>query len=408
MALEQRALTIVIVNFVFLALSTITLALRCFVRTTREVFGLDDWMILLGWAMFVINVCMSTMAAVNGLGVHNLTITAAEMAPAVKYFTMFQLFTLTGTLPVKTSICISLMRITPNPTYKKILYAIMAGSVITVLISDVVVIVTCRPMSFTWDKTIPDGKCSSINAILALSYCFSAMNIVTDLSTAVLPIFIVWNLKLSPRIKVAISILLGMGMFASIATIIRLKYFPNYAKAIDYLYGVAPIVWWSTIETGLGIIAASLSALRPLFRFALGNGSYGPSDDKASPPTIGTPRQKGYMKARAIKLQNIEDGLATTMVTRTGNENENGSHYNESSNNSEGEGDGDKSSQKGILHHIPEQPEQDYTGEENGIMVSHSYNVEDGNDVDKAHSRSAGHRHNGSHGSRERKIQDII
>ena len=49
MALEQRALTIVIVNFVFLGLSTITLALRCFVRITREVFGLDDWMIVLGW-----------------------------------------------------------------------------------------------------------------------------------------------------------------------------------------------------------------------------------------------------------------------------------------------------------------------------------------------------------------------
>ncbi|QSZ35292.1 hypothetical protein DSL72_008161 [Monilinia vaccinii-corymbosi] len=366
MALEQRALTIVIVNFVFLVISTITLGLRCFVRMTREAFGLDDWMILLGWAMFAVNVCMSSMAAVNGLGVHNLAITAAEMAPAVKYFTIFQLFTLTGTLPVKASICLSLLRITPNPTYKKILFAIMIGSIVTVLIGDLVVVVTCRPMSFTWDKTIPDGQCSSINAILALSYCFSAMNIITDWSTAVLPAIIVWNLQLAPRIKVAISVLLGMGFFASIATIVRLKYFPDYANPVDYLYNVAPIVWWSTIEIGLGIIAACLSTLRPLFRFALGNSHVTPLDDKNTPRTIGAPHQKGYMKARAIKLQDVKDGLATTMVSGVDNDAESFDTH---------DGD-DKSSQQGILPHVPENPQPNATETEDGIVITNSYKIE--------------------------------
>ncbi|RAL63108.1 hypothetical protein DID88_004192 [Monilinia fructigena] len=188
-------------------------------------------MILLGWAMFVVNVCMSSMAAVHGLGVHKMSMTVTEMAPAIKYFTIFQLFTLTG-----------------------------------------------------------------------------------------------------------------MGFFASIATIVRLKYFPEYAKAVDYLYGVAPIVWWSTVEIGLGIIAACLSTLRPLLRFALGNSSTGSSDEEDAPRTIGAPHQKGYMKARAIKLRDINDGLATTIVSGVGN-------YTESlKTSSDG---GDELSQKGILHRIP-------------------------------------------------------
>ncbi|KAB8301994.1 hypothetical protein EYC80_005447 [Monilinia laxa] len=395
MALEERALTIVIVNFVFLGVSTITLALRCFVRLTREAFGIDDWMILLGWAMFAVNVCMSSMAAVHGLGVHNMSMTVTEMAPAIKYFTIFQLFTLTGTLPVKASICLSLFRITPNPIYKRILCAIMTGSIVTVLIGDIVVIVTCRPMNFTWDKTIPDGKCSSINAILVLSYCFSAMNIITDWSTAILPAVIVWDLKLPPRLKIAISFLLGMGFFASIATIVRLKYFPEYAKAVDYLYGVAPIVWWSTVEIGLGIIAACLSTLRPLFLFALGTSNTGPSDDEDAPRTIGAPHQKGYMKARAIKLRDINDGLATTMVSGVGN-------YTESLNTSSD--GGDELSQKGILHHIPEQPTKPpCTEKDTGILVTQSYKIEDNN-----FARGKGHKHNGSNASGERKIQDII
>lgn len=41
--------------------------------------------------MFVGNVSMSTMAAINGLGVHNLTMTAAEMEPAVKVSHKFKI-----------------------------------------------------------------------------------------------------------------------------------------------------------------------------------------------------------------------------------------------------------------------------------------------------------------------------
>ena len=190
-------------------------------------------------------------------------------------------------------------------------------------------------------------------------------------------------------------------MFASVATIVRVKYFPNYAKSIDYLYGVAPIVWWSTIEIGLGIIAACLSALRPLLRFALGNSSYGPSDDKPSPPTIGTPNRKGYMKARAIKLRNIEDGLASTMITGAGNDTVD--NYNESINAS----DGDKSSQRGILQHIPEHPEPKCTGKEVGILITQTYKIEDDGTEDNI-SKDRGDKYNGNNESRERTIQDIV
>jgi hypothetical protein len=84
MALVERALTIVVVNFIFLGISTIFFALRCWVRVSRNAFGLDDWLLALGWIMFVINVAFSTVAATHGLGVHNLNITVAEMGPAVK------------------------------------------------------------------------------------------------------------------------------------------------------------------------------------------------------------------------------------------------------------------------------------------------------------------------------------
>lgn len=51
--------------------------------------------------MFVMNVSMSTMSAIHGLGVHNLTITAAEMEPAVKVSTYMRIVVLKLRLLIK-------------------------------------------------------------------------------------------------------------------------------------------------------------------------------------------------------------------------------------------------------------------------------------------------------------------
>lgn len=293
------------------------------------------------------------------------------------------------------------MRITPNPTYKKILYAIIVASVVVILVADLIIGFSCRPIAFKWDKTIPHGRCSKPDAILALSYIFSGMKITTDLCTAILPILIVRNLQLSLRLKISISVLLGMGVFASLATIARAKYFHKYAAKADYLYGIAPIAWWSTIELGLGIIAACLSTLRPLLRYALGDGDIKPLYNRHNPPSIGTARHMGYMKTRAIKLRNMKDGLASTIVTANGN-------------NDDKEDEGDKSSQKGILHGIPGGSGASQSPDiEKKILVTQSYRIEKeevgDSDVGAGTHHSEGElKYNTSHESRERKIKDIV
>lgn len=136
--------------------------------------------------------------------------------------------TLTGTLPVKSSICVTLLRITPTVLYKRIIYAIVAGSMATVLIADIVVFAQCHPMAFTcWypsrflqyrlliitgDRTIVGGECSDISAIMALSYVFSAMNVITDWGCAILPVFIIKDIQMPVRLKVSISCILGLGV----------------------------------------------------------------------------------------------------------------------------------------------------------------------------------------------------
>jgi hypothetical protein len=65
-------------------------------------------------------------------------------------------------------------------------------------------------------------------------------------------------------VKVSIVALLGLGIFASTAAIVRLTVTLNLSATTDFLYYAMPVAAWAHAELGLGVILANLPALRPL------------------------------------------------------------------------------------------------------------------------------------------------
>lgn len=56
-----------------------------------------------------------------------------------------------------------------------------------------------------------------------------------------------------------------MCISGSVASIIRLRYISDLVSQ-DFLFDATDVAIWSTVEPGMGITAASLATLRPLFR----------------------------------------------------------------------------------------------------------------------------------------------
>lgn len=54
---------------------------------------------------------------------------------------------------------------------------------------------------------------------------------ITDWTCAIIPFFIVAGLQMSQRKKVSVCAILGLGLFASIATVIRMPYLKYYDTA---------------------------------------------------------------------------------------------------------------------------------------------------------------------------------
>ncbi|KAI0143807.1 hypothetical protein GGR57DRAFT_483026 [Xylariaceae sp. FL1272] len=172
------------------------------------------------------------------------------------------LYVLDGAL-IKSSIIWAMLRLATKRKYKYILWALFSLAWITWQISWPVAIFQCKPVAAAWGEP---GDCTSGQAvILNVSYFVSATNIFTDLATALTPIFLLRHVRLDPRVKYVTMFILSLGVFASIATTIRITYTWAYVAPHNRFYEIGKIVLLTVLECDLGIIAGSLPMLRRLF-----------------------------------------------------------------------------------------------------------------------------------------------
>lgn len=82
---------------------------------------------------------------------------------------------------------------------------------------------------------------------------------------AILPVKALWGLQIPKRQKIALVGILTIGWFVCIVSILRLNALIVLSKhADDRTYYSAATAYWSAIEMNLGIVCASLPALKPL------------------------------------------------------------------------------------------------------------------------------------------------
>ena len=90
----------------------------------------------------------------------------------------------------------------------------------------------------------------------------------TDVLFASLPIPLIWSLQLNIRQKISLICTLSLGWFSSAASVVKTILQYNFLKDMDWTVHDSFDVWFS-IEVNVGILAASLPALKPLLTWML-------------------------------------------------------------------------------------------------------------------------------------------
>lgn len=171
-------------------------------------------------------------------------------------------------IPTKISIGYFLLRIPNRRIDVYIIYTVMVITILTGIIFFFLTIFQCKPVSFFWNKN-QEGSCISIDIIIIFTYLYSVFSVICDFTFALLPIAIVWKLKMNMRSKLILVPILAMACVASAAVLVRFPYVKDF-KNPDFLYATIDIAIWSTAEGGLGITAGNLATLRPLVQ-SMGN-----------------------------------------------------------------------------------------------------------------------------------------
>ncbi|PWY88511.1 hypothetical protein BO70DRAFT_310345 [Aspergillus heteromorphus CBS 117.55] len=254
------------------ALATVLARLYVRVFIIRNV-GLDDYTMVLTMALSLSGWAIIIPEVMYGAGRHTVYVEkTATLASHLNFATQGIYMWAIGL--VKISIGLFLLRFAPRRGYKIFIWAVIVLMLLYTTICFLTLIFQCKDIRSSWDLSVK-SKCFAPTQLLTLSYVNTSLNILTDLILAVLPAFMLRrHLQVNQRTKASLICILGLGIFACAAAIVKLSFIANYGRTGDLLWDYSSLTIWVAVESNTGIIAGSLPTLKPLFKKVLDSYSY--------------------------------------------------------------------------------------------------------------------------------------
>ncbi|KAL8756077.1 MAG: hypothetical protein Q9184_004616 [Pyrenodesmia sp. 2 TL-2023] len=222
--------------------------------------------LVLCWGVCV----MLVLCAHYGSGRHTIL---NPIPDVVRYIQMMYAVELTYCVLITTtklSILLFYRRVFMNQTtslrFRVAWYAIMVWTFLWGISTFFAAAFQCNPPSYYWSKYTrkTHGSCLNLTVLLVVT---ASTNIVTDVALLILPMPVVWNSKIEPSQKFAVTGIFLLGGFVCIASIIRAPYLTSVVT-VDPQWTAVNASIWSIIEPGVGIICASLPSMGPILRKA--------------------------------------------------------------------------------------------------------------------------------------------
>lgn len=166
---------------------------------------------------------------------------------------------------LKLSITILLLRFAQEPIHRHTIIATMSFYALCGFSFIFIVIYQCRPIAFLWDNSL-HGKCIDRDTFVVLIFGNAVVSFITDGIFAIIPIVMIWNIQMNKKTKFSTGLVLSLGLSTSLINISRFFFIKSLKTMVNRPYKFYPIGFLSTLEIGVGVIAASLATIRPLLQ----------------------------------------------------------------------------------------------------------------------------------------------
>ncbi|KAI1389876.1 uncharacterized protein F4822DRAFT_400101 [Hypoxylon trugodes] len=234
--------------------------IRVYVRGhLLRAFWIDDWIILVTWALslsFTVDISIETTWGLGMIHIEDMPnenmgrFGALEHAGAPLY--------ILSHLGFKLSLLVSYFRFVPQGMCKYGVTCVLITCTVFHLSCLIVQLNSCRPIAKQWDDSI-DGKCINLMLYYVTS---SALTVVFDFAVMFLPFPVLVKSKLPTKKKIVLLGLFALGFFITAIQIIRIQFINGTSNPLNS----GSVQLWSAVELNLGIIVVCVPVLSPLFR----------------------------------------------------------------------------------------------------------------------------------------------
>jgi hypothetical protein len=210
-----------------------------------------------------------------GIGRRLTTISPAQAQTALLCWWLCELFYIPSTIFLKLSVGIFLHRLAMQRTHLYLIRFMMCASGLFGSAYLLLAIFQCRPISAWWVQkhdppaSLTKGRCFDNRTVVIVTFVSCSLNAVADCVFALLPLFMVKDLRMPRKQKRLVACILGFANIACVATIVRTPFTIKFYHDDDFLYETRTFALLSTIEPGVGIAAACTATLRPLLQRVL-------------------------------------------------------------------------------------------------------------------------------------------
>lgn len=206
-----------------------------------------------------------------GVGRHNYYVPPASEIKAQHLLFASEVPWAISMMFIKISIACMLLRVKNTRGWVIFLRCMIGIQIASALASVIFQLLICRPLAAIWDPAKhPNAICMPPQAGFVSIYVNSTIAIATDLIFAVLPITFIWKIHRPLREKLILALLMGLGLFAAVTSIIKTTLVRTYGITGDNLWDSIDISLWSMLEEQTGIIAACIPCLKSPFERLLG------------------------------------------------------------------------------------------------------------------------------------------
>ncbi|KAI8953070.1 hypothetical protein F4801DRAFT_153780 [Xylaria longipes] len=258
---------------VLLTLSTGGVLARSYTRARiLKQFDLSDWALIFALLFFAAFTALKLVANTYGQGYHQWDVNLVT----IQHFLLIQNLVETLYCPTmlfaKYTVLRQIELIFYKHQHKKLASKVISGLIWANSIFYVTIFFTflfaCVPRAKISNPTL-EGRCIDTHASVLAT---SVINVVSDLTILIVPLVAVWQLQLQPRAKFGISIVFAVGIFATIACIVRLYYGVKLTRSEDGTWLIEGVGTWAIVEFATVILVACFPLFPRLYKQLLNRG----------------------------------------------------------------------------------------------------------------------------------------